>query len=60
MTRLPYDCTRCTGTNCPVREQCLLHEQLSNTGPRTPVADYSADRIIVVEADCEYFVGVGE
>lgn len=39
MRRLPYDYSRCQGTECVVRDACLRYTSLNDMGPRTPVSD---------------------
>lgn len=58
--RLPYDCERCNGSNCGIREQCLRHVALRDMGPRTPVNDHSDPTPVAIPADCEHFLEVAE
>lgn len=56
MTRLPYDCHRCAGSQCPVRDKCLRNASMSDMGPRTPIQDNSIRLTVITEADCDDFL----
>lgn len=60
MTRLPYDCERCYGSCCLIREACLRHAGLDDMGPRTPINDHSIPKAVVLNQDCQLFLKMNE